>query len=471
VANLLPLVRYGGLVVLFTWLIFSGDGATLGHGWLLGGVTEMTYRCVIVVACCIFCLIDGFDRALRTKPTRWQIVVEESTMAFGLLLLAIPFVRAFPMRDGSTEVLAICSGAAFGRLFRRVLEGVCLSKRLSNSILAVPSIMVVLLAVGAPHVGEPSMFHYMGEYRSSGMYSDPNLFGIIMAVGVGLSLGCFWLMLERQELIGDKYQILWSTYRLSWIIIGVFSLYFLRNVLASYSRTGWLCLAVIVLVLICYMSRRKTSGASSSRLNHIALAALGGCIIVGVALTMFAFLYPTTKASHIQRLRSMTDAVDMSWVNRIAAWDGQVKMIVDQPLFGRGWTAGRQIFARYYKPDFLREDGAYETNGYLKLTVACGLPVFVSLAVSVGLGRLWRTSCVQTISIRTSRGFMEVPIVPQEDRSESKGLGYVRGICVALTAGMLWANAFTPVLLAVPGAALFWTLYHLGSLTAAEEQA
>jgi hypothetical protein len=92
-----------------------------------------------------------------------------------------------------------------------------------------------------------------------------------------------------------------------------------------------------------------------------------------------------TESPLLRRVFSVGNPNDFSWRNRVAAWQGAGRMMLDQPLLGFGWGTAEEIYSKEYRPARLEESAAIQMNDYLMLGISAGPPALLCLLVYVGL--------------------------------------------------------------------------------------
>jgi O-antigen ligase len=114
--------------------------------------------------------------------------------------------------------------------------------------------------------------------------------------------------------------------------------------------------------------------------NWLSLSA----ILLSVVVLFFWHLRQTTWHP-ARRALSAVNAVDFSWRNRIAAWEGDLQITAEHPWFGTGWNQPEPLYEHYYLPPRLTESAAIQMNDYLMLGTTLGIPALFCFGMYVWL--------------------------------------------------------------------------------------
>ncbi len=96
-----------------------------------------------------------------------------------------------------------------------------------------------------------------------------------------------------------------------------------------------------------------------------------------------------TESPLARRLFSAGNVNDFSWRNRVAAWEGASRMMLDKPFAGFGWNKAEEVYSKQYRAARLEEAAAIQMNDYLMLGISVGTPALLCFLVYVGL-IMWR---------------------------------------------------------------------------------
>jgi hypothetical protein len=312
--------------------------------------------------------------------------------------------------------------------------------------------------------GPSSEFFYRGVSRWTGIWTNPNSFGIMMALGVVLSLGglaTWWRArtpaFEGKSGSASRPSVKWAL-RAHALVCGLCLPVLAWGLLHSYSRGAWLGLAV---ALAWQVYRCRTSASSlPSDINPTASAfrvppfvSTGkepeekgfwerlrpfAVPVLIVSLLILAFwTWRTTEFTPVRRAFSSVNPNDFSWRNRAAAWLGAMQIMAEHPWAGAGWNQVEQLYNTHYRPPRVSEGGALQTNDYLLIGAAMGPPTLAALGLY-----FWITL-----------GFAS--------RRAERNAWCADGWCRTAALGLLVSAWFDGALLAWPGGVLAWALLEL----------
>ncbi|MCX6952703.1 MAG: O-antigen ligase family protein [Verrucomicrobia bacterium] len=356
------------------------------------------------------------------------------------------YFDGYQTASGSCDALVLISGIAAGQVFRffKIRPDGSRSRR---ALLLIPSLFGVaaILALQAGrHVR--GTYRYLDEPRWAWPWHDPNIFGLFMATAVICGIG--WLAIplgnyrrERRagEGRGRNVSLL--------LLMAVGLLVCARALLHSYSRGAWLSLAA-GLGSLGWEYRWWSRGCAWCRRlpRRVAIpSALAFCgatlLIAGAAVWRPA----RTEAPVLTRVASMGSADDLSIANRLVAWERGVQIIGDHYLYGVGWNQLRNVYDRFYRPSHVRSPNAIETNDYMGLGGALGVPGLLAF-----LGFVWLKMDVPGCSATRAHGEPPAP----EREAVNAGAATGRAAALALLVGF-WFNG---ALFVFPLGGLFWIL-------------
>jgi O-antigen ligase len=307
----------------------------------------------------------------------------------GVLIFLVLLRDGFPCDNINklypVEAIMLLVGVAFGKTClaacRYQVGGVQFGV---VCLLAVLMCSVAATALWQTNVYLSQEFSYHGILRWSGIFGSPNLFGLLMGMGFILGVGGIstYIAFLEQKMFNVK-----SRQRL---ILG--GLFFLIIALCgcglwkSYSRGAWLGTAVGLAYLIYQLIQQKREKQSAVVLlwrgmrrkgeakikNRIAIAVI---LISVFVLAFWEFRF--SEWLPLQRIVSITNPNDFSWRNRVAAWQGAVRMMADKPLFGFGWGKAGIVYGEDYCPQGSDKSAAIQMNDYFMLGISAGVPALI----------------------------------------------------------------------------------------------
>ena len=111
-------------------------------------------------------------------------------------------------------------------------------------------------------------------------------------------------------------------------------------------------------------------------------------ILISVAVLAF-WQFRFSEARPVQRIFSANNPNDFSWRNRVMAWQGAGRMMMDRPLTGFGWGEAETVYGKKYCPT--NESAAIEMNDYLMIGISAGVPAMICFLVYILLGLRGKT--------------------------------------------------------------------------------
>ena len=324
----------------------------------------------------------------------------------GSLVYALNYSAA----AASTQALALLAGATLGQGLAVWTEW----RRDIGSRNRLLLVLMALLLVGAlwpPKVGRD--FAYHGHARWTGLWNNPNIFGLLMGMGTVVAAG---QLIKRLRITGEKGNAENCSRGRSPSQVGVrgtkipFSAFFAFSavkrffriagdglhivfflsaggimavgLLNSYSRGAWLATA-------CGLAYFGWDALRLSRVSRVSLwfrrnrPALSA-VLLSVVVGAFWQLHQV-EHTVVRRALSAGNVNDFSWRNRVAAWEGALQMMSDRPWLGFGWQHPGRVYDNLYLPPNVAEGAAFQLNDYLMLGASVGLPAFICFLVCVGL--------------------------------------------------------------------------------------
>ncbi len=306
--------------------------------------------------------------------------------------------------------------------------------------------LVLLLAFASWWHLELARNFYPGT-RWTGLWDNPNDYGMLMGAGVTLAIGL--LIAERSRLgcrssrlalnlqnVNDETPLTTRGTHVIPIILFIVAGMMGVGLLFSYSRGAWFGTAVSLLYLA------KVYGKLKWRYVVFGI----GLVALGVLL--FCGHTPDNAPWYVKRM----DFGRPSTQHRVAAWCGAFQMMRDHP-FGVGWNKAVSVYDKNYSPP---EGGAaaITTNDYLMLGTELGLPALLCFVAYVAL------------RLRSPKPKVQSPKL-ENDATLDIGhwtLDSSKTACRAGALVLLVAFWFDGGLFDLPTATVFWILLELGSV-------
>lgn len=361
-----------------------------------------------------------------------------------LLIVIIGFIIATrPAADALTFVFGITlsKGARFflttGSRHESVpnkKQGIDQSELMSAATFLIG--LVGLLAFGSWWHLDVSNNFYPTGVRWTGLWDNPNNYGMLMGTGGVLAIGLL--------AANSKFKI--QNVKTNWFLgIAVFMLGV--GLVMSYSRGAWVATTIGLFYLAWSYGKLKWRWVLT--------------VILAAAAVVILFWHSTADTApwYLKRL----DFSRPSAQHRVAAWKAAVHIMLDHPL-GVGWNQAVGIYEKNFSPP---EGGApaLTMNSYLMLGTELGIPALVCFVAYVGLSiRDRRSAVVATAgSPGVTPGVSAGGETPPQPADETSAL---RVACRAGAIVLLVAFWFDGGLFDLPTAAVFWVLLELGNANA-----
>ena len=312
--------------------------------------------------------------------------------------------------------------------------------------------MVFLLAFSSWwHLDDSNNFYPHGV-RWTGLWGDPNTYGMLMSSGVLLSVGLLladrsWKMengesrcLNSEFRIQNKNGDSLNRLRLIVLLIAAFMMG--TGLIFSYSRGAWLGTTIGLLYLASQYGKLKW--------RYVVM----GIGLLAVSVGMFWGRTPDNAPWYVKRM----DFSRPSAQHRVAAWKAGFEMMRDHP-FGVGWNKAVDTYEKSYHPP---EDGAaaLHTNDYFMLGTQIGIPPLLCfilyVALRLGLGK-WLADGRWKLGVRKKAETV------QQFRIQNLEFR-IKLACRAAVIAMLVEFWFDGGLFKLATASVFWILLELGSL-------
>ncbi|MDR3457144.1 MAG: O-antigen ligase family protein [Verrucomicrobiae bacterium] len=381
----------------------------------------------------------------------------------------ITFDRHFFMLgiDQSTNILVLLVGLVFSQVFEIVASSP--PARFSNFCGRTLVFFVLFFcAASLMQLHLSHVYGYQGQIRWTGLWVNPNIYGILMGTGsvlvVGLSVwkrreGRRCWESEKVEMRKRKKAVFWRLGAGKFVIVisclGAVGLLGL-GLLHSYSRGAWIG-TFLGFVFLVWRARSKEGEAGSAgiKANLVSGASLGRhyagswwlqvSVILASVFVLGFWHFRGTAWQPARRIFSVTKTEDFSWRNRAAGWEGAMQIAAEHPWFGAGWYQVEPIYENYYLSARLTEGAAIEMNDYLMLGATLGMPALFCFGMYLWL----------SFAGKPGHGNLEL------ERTEAE---WLKIVCRAGTIVLLVGFWFDGGLFKLPTAVTFWILLELGSV-------
>jgi len=396
----------------------------------------------LVVLC-----IGTYLVAFAVMRTRWTgRVTRVGSIDFWrstfLAISMLCYFRNYRDASQSTQTVILLGGAAVGsgawaNVFWR--NEPWLSMRSLWRFLILTVVILTLSSFWNSKSG--SKFFYKENVRWIGPCDNPNLYGLLMATGVMLDLG---LALYSAGVVSatGSWRIFWKCMKDALLLAAAGLLCF--GLWKSYSRGAWLGAGIGVLYLSIQWHKRHPI-ESTSQIRRIRVV-VGIAVALTELLVLFFWQFKHTESLTARRVVSVSNQNDLSWLNRVAAWEGALQMIAEKPWLGFGWDQPESLYGYYYSASRLDDARAILINDYLMVGATLGVPALLCFGIYLSLSFNGSTR-------RKARS---------DEDLEGRQLDWLKAVCRAGALALLVGFWFDGGLFKLPTAATFWILLELG---------
>lgn len=391
----------------------------------------------------------------------------------GLLILAQgAYFRAYAVASESTLALIFQSGLLVFLIVRHwiIREPTATASSLRYGTLL---LLAVLTLIGLFWHPDSPVAAYRGRARWQGPWSNPNTFGLLMALGSVVALGLAAGSYRKQLLPSNESRGL----RVS-RVLGLFGCsVLLVGLIMSFSRGAVLAAggALISLGLMriresnharsiapAESSDESAQGGSAEKERTISqrrtfirrwAPSIGPTLVLIVSVSLLAYLtLRDTEYPWIRRTFSVANPNDFSWRNRLAGWLGALQMMSAKPLLGHGWNQLENVYAHYYSLPRISDPHAIHSNDFLGLGATLGIPALCCL---------WGVILLQLTVYGTRQSPQPVTACDPRSPAVDPQSCPFRPICGAGAVVLAFGFCFNAGLFNVTTAVPFWVLLAL----------
>lgn len=197
----------------------------------------------------------------------------------------------------------------------------------------------------------PCTFHFQDQPRLTGLWNNPNTCGLAMAAFLAWNLAAWIQPAEDDRPNLGRWQLI-THGGLAAIVLA-----------ATYSRGAWL--ATLMALTLTTVLHLRTPPIDRRTFQPVPLL-----LATAAIAAVFALSAPRLG----DRVRTLLNPADRSWVNRLHAANGALQLTLAQPLAGWGLDRLETPYLRHFAPPDLREPGAILLNDPLRIAAGLGLP-------------------------------------------------------------------------------------------------
>jgi hypothetical protein len=367
------------------------------------------------------------------------------------------------------QLVTLLSGAVFGKgLQLWILRH---SKHKQDCLVTIIIVLVVVYAAFISGVNMESniTFQYHNHKRWSGIWGNPNIYGLLMGTGVILLLGlCANICLTRSEVFNQESRVFGqrifklNIFALCLLLVGFMG----NNLLHSFSRGAWLAtlcgftyLSILTWkcrhelhIIICRTLKtnstvfKKKYNLLYFRIIFLITRCYASLTIIAFSISLVVFWQiQETDSDLVRRTISVCNQNDFSWRNRVTSWETTLQMMADRPYFGFGWHTTEIVYNRFYCPAKLQEPTTIRLNSYFILGSMIGLPALFLLFANIGLNFI----IAETMSSQLVK---------------CRSLVDLHSVCRAGVVVLLTGFLFDGGLFILPTSFVFWGLFELSNI-------
>lgn len=313
--------------------------------------------------------------------------IDEAAVSVFMIIIGTDYFCRGAGVETTAELMALGSGLLFGCIARKVRPLTSIAFRRFGTL-----VILLLIVLSAYHWSWLPAFYFRGVMRATGLWSNPNTFGLLSA---SLLVGAFGLLISAFHQHWPRLNKSWKLSRISWsdfqvltTIIGISAGGI--GLVRSYSRGALVGAVLSTSLAIWWYGPRLHSILMRYVVNKTdALPRTRRILVIGLSVGIFSAL---AVGASIQigdttfgaRLMTVSQRSDRSWWNRVEAWRGASRMVLSRPIEGWGLGARDSVYKTQYITKGLNEAGAIKTNDYAVLACSLGVPGLFLFVLSTG---------------------------------------------------------------------------------------
>ncbi len=370
-----------------------------------------------------------------------------------LVISALVYFLNYRHASQSVQTVMLLGGAALGsaawvNVFWRDELGP--NKRSLWRFMALAGVMLAIASFWKS--GNGPSFSYKHNARWMGPWDNSNLYGLLLASGMVLAMGLARSDAGMPTASSSRWTF-WNRLKSALFLVVAAMVCF--GLWMSFSRGAWLAGGVSGLYLLVQW-RNRCPNESTDWIRWRRAGAGLAAVLAALLLVLFCQCQHTENAT-AHRVISGSNQNDLSWRNRVAAWEGALQMMAERPWLGSGWNQPESLFGQYYSASKLDETAAIQMNDYLILGATLGIPALFCFCMYLWLSLF-------------PRGSGQWPVVSGQKEADQamRELDWLKTVCRAGALVLAVGYWFDGGLFNLPTAATFWILLELGREEAQE---
>ena len=419
---------------------------------------------VVMLCAGIYLVTFTLLQSHHRSPCFWHISNPDLWLMSALLIAGFAYALNYSTSSRSLDVITLLTGAIAGKGAGTLVPWRSEIHRIKHSIAMIVILIISVLAFASLlHPNISSTFQYHGQTRWSGPWNNPNVCGLLMGTGIVLAIGMavssFKFQVFRESIAGS-----WKSgvKRYAVIIVCLFAAILMgRGLLNSYSRGAWLATICGLAYLANGVFSFQFSQATPRRAVFSQWLRRNGLLLAIIVLSLgsLAFWQFRDVEWHPARRAFSTGNInDLSWRNRVSAWEGALQITAEHPVLGAGWNQPESLYENYYLSPKLEESGAIGLNDYLMVGTTLGVPALICFITYIWL------SLKQNSEVRRQKP----EVGDRQDACPSLDIGHwtsdwLKTTCRAGAIVLLIGFWFDGELFNLPIVTVFWILLELGA--------
>ena len=386
--------KLGVMVVFLCTLLFAPAPGLATWGFV--GLVTSDIRAVVqdsgiqwvIVVCLTCCLAAFLIMGARSSHTDFlQLRNSDAFLCVLILSALICYALAYRrIASSSTALLMLFLGIVLGKAVSVwVGRGHESHEKKGRRLLFFGGLISLLSAAALWQADLAQRFEYRDVRRWGGAWNNPNLFGLLMGLGVVLWAG---IIVQLGCTTSDGRKLSRGRWTTNLCVFLCFTAATICGIglFKSYSRGAWIATASGLIYFAISSIGDLSFKSSYSRITRQLVSNWAALLVIVASVFIFLFWqFRWTDWAPARRLFSAANVNDFSWRNRVTAWKGAIRMMKEKPWIGYGWGQAESVYEQKYCPPQLESGAAIRMNDYFMLGISAGVPALVCFLVYVGL--------------------------------------------------------------------------------------